>query len=208
MKTEDLIDVLARDIGTGPARPEHGLARWLPLALIASGGLFLITFGIRTDFGAPEMQGPTLLKMALGLLLAMTAGLGALALSRPTTALPRALTALALVLGFVVAVLALDPSWRDEPMAGVRSILRCLTLIPVVALLPLVALLFALREGAVMRPAAAGALAGLAAAGLAIVLYSLNCDEDGTLFISLWYPGAALITAAIGALAGRRLLVW
>jgi hypothetical protein len=101
-----------------------------------------------------------------------------------------------------------DLSWMAYPAPRWTSVMRCVTLIPIMALLPLAAFMHAMREGAVVRPAVAGALAGLASAGLAIIAYGLNCNEDSPLFVGLWYSLAAALTAVVGAVAARRALVW
>ena len=59
-----------------------------------------------------------------------------------------------------------------------------------------------------MRPRLAGAVAGLASAGLAASLYALYCPDDSPLFVATWYTLAAAITAGVGAIAGKRWLRW
>ena len=83
-----------------------------------------------------------------------------------------------------------------------------LTLIPLLALPPLAALIYALREGAPANPALSGALAGAASAGLSAMIYATNCTDDSPLFVASWYPIATLVVMGIGALAGRRFLAW
>ena len=73
---------------------------------------------------------------------------------------------------------------------------------------PLGAGLWALRRGASTRPARTGALLGLAVGALATVGYSLHCTEDSPMFYVTWYGLGMGISAALGALAGRRLLRW
>ena len=70
----------------------------------------------------------------------------------------------------------------------------------------LVAALLGLRHGAPTRPAVAGAIAGLLSAGLAATLYASHCTDDLPLFVATWYTIAAALVAAIGALAGPRVL--
>ena len=89
-----------------------------------------------------------------------------------------------------------------------KGIVTCLTLVPALAALPLIACLTILRRGATSEPMAAGALAGLASAGLAILAYGLFCNEDSPLFIATWYSLAALIVGLAGAALGRAMLRW
>jgi hypothetical protein len=63
-----------------------------------------------------------------------------------------------------------------------------------------------LRHGAPTRPAVTGAIAGLMSAGLAATLYASHCTDDSPLFVATWYSIATALVAAIGALAGPRLL--
>ncbi|MCL2429688.1 MAG: NrsF family protein, partial [Alphaproteobacteria bacterium] len=57
-------------------------------------------------------------------------------------------------------------------------------------------------------PGLAGAAAGLAASGAAVVLYASHCPDDSPLFVAVWYSSAIAIVAAAGFLAGARLLRW
>jgi hypothetical protein len=54
----------------------------------------------------------------------------------------------------------------------------------------------------------AGAVAGLAASGIAATFYASNCTDDSPLFVLLWYPLAIAIVTAVGYVAGGRLLRW
>jgi hypothetical protein len=82
----------------------------------------------------------------------------------------------------------------------------CMTAIPLISLPLLAGALIGLRRGAPTRPAIAGAIAGLASAGLAATLYASHCTDDSPLFVATWYTIATAMVAAIGALAGSKLL--
>jgi hypothetical protein len=82
----------------------------------------------------------------------------------------------------------------------------CMTAIPLLSLPLLAAALIGLRHGAPTRPAIAGAIAGLLSAGLAATLYASHCTDDSPLFVATWYTIATALVAAIGALAGSRVL--
>ena len=84
----------------------------------------------------------------------------------------------------------------------------CMTFIPLIGIGPLVAFLFALRHGAPTRPSLAGAVAGLAAGGLAATFYAAHCTDDSPLFVATWYPLAIAMLAAAGAGAGRIFVRW
>jgi hypothetical protein len=69
-------------------------------------------------------------------------------------------------------------------------------------------MIIALRRGAPARPALAGAVAGIAAAGIAATFYVTHCQNDSPLFLAAWYLLATAIVAGIGAIIGSRLLRW
>jgi hypothetical protein len=82
----------------------------------------------------------------------------------------------------------------------------CMTAIPLLSLPLLVAALIGLRRGAPTRPAIAGAIAGMLSAGLAATLYASHCTDDSPLFVATWYTVSTALVAAVGALAGSRVL--
>ncbi|MBV8473908.1 MAG: DUF1109 family protein [Hyphomicrobiales bacterium] len=212
MKTADLINALAAD----PVAPPIRLGRRVALALALGGAISLVVFmallGPRHDVMAAMRTMRFNLKFLDTLTFLAPSALLCVRLLRPD-ARPGALALLflapfALLLGGVVAELALVPSeeW------GVRMIghnaLHCLTLIPLMSIPPLAAAIAAMRAGAPQYPALSGALAGAASAGIAATIYATNCFDDSPLFVASWYPLATLIVAAVGALAGRRFLAW
>ncbi len=208
MRTDDFIGVLTRDLGSRPPPPGQVALRWLPGALAVMTAAFLAFFGLRSGLLTAEVMRPTAIKLAFGFLLAACAGWGALRLARPDAPPFRSIWPIAFAAGFIGIVLALDQSWHDAPSPRWTSPARCVVVIPLMGLLPLAALLHAMRQGAVTRPRIAGALAGAAAGGAAILAYALNCTEDSPLFIATWYVVAAALSAGIGAFAGPRLLKW
>jgi hypothetical protein len=208
MKTDDFIGLLVTDSAVAPRRPAAVIARLLPGAVLAMGALFLAAFGPRANLLTPEVMQPTTIKLGFGLLLALAGGFAALKLGRPEARPERYLLSLIAALAFLGFFLAVDQTWMTMPAPRWTSVLRCVTVIPLMALMPLAAFLFSLREGAVTRPRLAGAVAGLSSAGLAILAYALNCTEDSPLFVSLWYLLASLIAAGAGAWAGPRVLRW
>jgi hypothetical protein len=112
-----------------------------------------------------------------------------------------------LAVAVVVELLVLPESQWLPRLVGVNARL-CLTLIPLLAAGPLACLLAALRQGAPSRPGLAGAVAGLAASGIAASFYAAHCTDDSPLFVMTWYLIATLIVTMAGYLIGRRLLRW
>jgi hypothetical protein len=152
------------------------------------------------------------MKLVLGALLAAGAAVGAVRLARPGAAPGAAMAWLAAAGLFLALVVGTDLAGQGLAAWGERlfgkSVLACLTLIPTLGALPLLAGLAALRHGATTAPAAAGGLAGVAAGGLAILAYGLFCTEDSALFVATWYTLGAGIVGLIGAGLGRAVLRW
>lgn len=211
MRTEDLIDTLAADLG--PQRPlAAAVAPALALGVAATAAVFLALFGPRPDLVDAVESARFLAKPTVTLLLAGAAlGLAA-RLARPGAAasgwgLALLAAPLAAILFSAVELSVLPATAWSAAWLG-ENALVCLVAIPALAMPTLAGLIHALRRGAPLRPPIAGAVAGLAAAGLAGSLYATYCPDDSPLFVATWYTGAAAITAGIGALAGKRWLRW
>jgi hypothetical protein len=212
MKTSQLIDALAAD----PSPKDISLGARFYLALgvgaLVSVCLFMTMIGPRSNFIISLLSLRFDLKFVDTLVFTLPAALLCLRFLRPDA---RAnvvglafLAPIALLAAGVIGELTLVPSelWGTR-LVGSNSI-HCLTVIPLLSIAPLAALLFAMRAGAPSNPRIAGALAGAAAAGIAATLYAANCPDDSPLFVASWYPLATVIVAAVGALAGDRLLRW
>jgi hypothetical protein len=112
----------------------------------------------------------------------------------------------------MAAALALEmmavPSADWMPRLVGHNMPVCLSMIPLIGLGPLAVFIAALRYGAPTRPALAGALAGLAAGGLAATFYAAHCTDDSPLFVATWYTIAIAVLAGLGALGGRLFARW
>jgi hypothetical protein len=211
VRTDDLINALSQD---APVRWRFTRA----LALAAGGGalvaaaLFFTLMGPRPDFMEAIETVRFLFKFVVTLIVAATALGLAMRLAQPGVSAGRWRWALilapALLILGVIAELAVMPSqtW-GERLVGTH-VRFCLTLIPFLAIGPLALLLLALRQGAPTRPGLAGAVAGLAASGIAATFYAANCTDDSPLFVATWYPIAVGFVTLAGYLAGKRLLSW
>ncbi len=80
----------------------------------------------------------------------------------------------------------------------------CPILIAALAMPAFVAMLWAVRGMAPVRPRLAGAAVGLLAGATGTVAYCLHCPEMAPPFWSTWYLLGMLIPAALGILAGPR----
>ncbi len=211
MKTRDLIDLLAQD---APPRKdfEAVFATAVALAVIAAGAVFFAGIGFRPDIAQAAETVRFLFKFVVTVSLAVGATVAVLRLSRPGVAMGGWSVALAavpvLLGGAVVAELFAVPrdGWMTQ-LVG-QNMRFCLTLIPLMAIGPLACLIVALRRGAPARPGLAGALAGLAAGGIAATFYASNCTDDSPLFVAAWYPLAILAVTAVGFISGRLFLRW
>ncbi len=102
------------------------------------------------------------------------------ALSRPGSTLgPDRLwvTPALMLIAIIAELVVISPSEWTVRMVG-RNGRYCLTIIPLIGLLPLALLLTATRYGASTRPRLAGAIAGFAAGGIAAFFYAIHCVDD------------------------------
>jgi hypothetical protein len=210
MQTDQLIRTLAAD-NAHRARPVGFV---LALALLAAApvsvAMFLMGLGMRPDV-MTAMHNPFFdLKFAVTLALAIPAIAISLHLSRPEALLRGWAWLLLIPAGLLVAGISGEMMVPQRLPMMTRLVgnnwRTCLTAIPLMSLPLLAAALIGLRHGAPTRPAVAGAIAGLASAGLAATLYASHCTDDSPLFVATWYSIATALVAAIGALAGSRVL--
>ncbi len=211
MKTDELVDLLTKD--SPPPWPFRSiLAGALAGGIAIAAIVFFVAIGFRPDIYEALASSRFLFKFVVTVSLALTAIGSVLALGRPDGRFaPKGLmiaTAPALLaVAVVLELLAVPESQWLPRLIGVNSRL-CLTLIPLLAIGPLACLLAALRQGAPSSPGLAGAVAGLAASGIAATFYAAHCTDDSPLFVMTWYLIATLIVTLAGYLIGRTLLRW
>lgn len=211
MKTEQLVDLLARQAGPAPRHVvQTRLALAASLGLMASAAAAVVALGLNTalaDMGT-----------ALVVKLAYVAGLAAGALwladrvARPGARWQPAARATTLVL-LAMALLAMSrliTTPDDERLALLlgRSWTSCPWRVAALSVPALVAALWALRGLAPTQPRLAGFTAGLLAGALGALGYSLYCAEVSPLFVLVWYTLGMLVPAGVGALLGPGLLRW
>lgn len=212
MRTAELIAALAADPVPEPIRLNRRLVAALALGLIGTLALYALFLGPRPDFVASVRTVRFDLKFVDSFALALPSFLLMLRLARPD-AKPRALAfwllAPFLLLGvgvFAELIVVPQSEWLTR-LVGENSMF-CTRTIPILAAPLLAALIVAMRAGAPLHPGLTGAIAGAASAGFAALFYASHCPDDSPLFVATWYPLATLICAGVGALAGRRFLVW
>ncbi|MEF0940471.1 DUF1109 domain-containing protein [Rhizobium sp. BR 362] len=211
MKTDDLINLLAQD---APVRTRIGQALTLAVigGILISGAIFFAAIGFRPDISSAMETVRFLFKFVVTLALAISAGAVVFRIGRPGISLrPWGWTLFAAPLLLAAAAMA-EMMVMPTDSWGARMIGHnarfCLTFIPLLSIGPLACFLFALRQGAPENPGAAGAVAGLAASGIAATFYASNCTDDSPLFVLLWYPIAIAVVTAVGYAIGKRVLRW
>lgn len=211
MKTETLIDMLARNAGPAPrALAARRLSPAVTVGLLASGWTAVAWFGLIPGslFGthAPWT------KMAYAGALAVATGWWAVRLSRPAASATwprRSVIAVVLAMAAVglVSFLSEPADGRGAALLG-HSWLSCPPSVLALSLPALVAILWAIRGLAPTRPRVTGFAAGLLAGSLGAFGYALSCPEASAAFVTLWYSLGILLSGIVGAALGPRLLHW
>ena len=213
MKTDDLIKAIVAD--TGIVRPPISRTVLLAIGLgaMATALLFALIMGPRSDFAWSITHSPRFIfKFVLTLGLAIPAYVLVQRLARPEASPGRAVWILGLVPLMLAAAVGMElvalpaDHWLVS-MIGTNS-KACMSFIPLFSMAPLAGALLALRRGAPSNPTAAGAFAGLLAAGIGATLYASHCIDDSPLFIAVWYTIAVGLITGLGAFLGSRLLKW
>jgi hypothetical protein len=211
VNTDDFISVLAQD---STVRWPFGrtLAVATASGVAITGLAFFLGVGFRPDIAQALDTGRFLFKFLVTLALATMATGLIWRIARPGIPVGRwnwTLLAAPILLGgaVIVELLVMPESTWMSSLVGTNA-RHCLTLIPLLAIAPLICLLIALRQGAPARPGIAGAIAGLAASGIAASFYAASCTDDSPLFVATWYPIATVIVVLAGYLAGSRFLKW
>lgn len=209
METRDLIKAMAAD--AAPVGPGF-TARWVlavGLAMAVAVAVFAALLRPRADLAEVLFTPRFGFKLAVVVLLALTAVPVLRSVARPSGRVGVALAVVPVVLlaGVAVEWLALPEGTRWAAMIGQHN-RACLGLVTLIGLGPLAVFLGFLRQGAPTDLRRAGALAGLAAGGISASLYALHCTDDSVLFVAVWYLGAILGLAALGAILAPRFARW
>lgn len=211
MKTEQLINAMAADIA--PRRPYfHFFVLGAAAGIAVDALLFFTEVGPRLDLVPAAGTWRFLFKFAVTISLAAPAMMLAYRMASPAMWIRCRFRMLAAPFCVLAAAATLELHLVPRSLWMVRLVgsnsLNCVTLIPLLSVVPLISFLVLLREGAPRSGGAAGALAGLAASSIAATFYALNCFDDSPLFVITWYPLASAIVVMTGYLCGRRFLIW
>jgi hypothetical protein len=212
MKTDDLIRALSSDLTVERRSLERHFALAVVPGAVAALVLFAAILGPRPDVMAAMHEPRFIFKFVITLLLAFSSALLVWRLARPGAPARLQTVALALVpvvlgLGVIAELMSMPPATWEPRMVGVNG-LTCVLSIPLFALPILIAALYALRDGAPVRPGLTGIVAGLFAGAAGAAIYAAHCPDDSPLFVALWYSIAIAFVAAVGGIAGRVALRW
>lgn len=213
MSGDDFIEQLVGDLTPAPARSlVRRIAIGAAIGAALAAALMLAWLGANPDMPS-MMRSPTFwMKFGYGAALGLFGLLAAARLARPGGGWGR----LPLVaLGVVSAVVAIG-AWRlvtaPPPMRGAMMMgdtaLVCPWLIMALAVPVAAGLVWAMRGLAPVLLRRAGAAVGLAAGGIATMIYSVHCPENAMTFVAIWYTLGMALAALAGWLLGPRLLRW
>jgi len=215
MKTDQLIDMLSTNLE--PIKNGGQVGKAFAIALVIGGAasfcLMLATVGMRT--AASDGFHPAFLVLKLLFMLVLIAvGTALLAqLIRPGQDGRRLYKVVFLPVLFVGLIGVVTLAFQPSSAAWGRMILgtqwaTCVLCIPLFAIIPFAALIWALRKGAPTNLTRTGAIAGLVAGALGAVAYAFHCPDDSLPFIAIWYGAMVMLCAWIGARLGPWLLRW
>lgn len=211
MKTEQLVELLARQAGPAPHRAvERRIATAATFGSIASATAAIQALGLNANLA--DMGWALAAKVAYVVALMLCAARFVDRIARPATPWRKALESTVAVV-LAMALLAFTvwtqgaESERLDLLLG-KSWASCPWLVAALSLPALVAAIWALRGLAPTRPRWAGFAAGLFAGSLGALGYALHCPEQSPLFVLVWYTVGVLLSACLGALLGPLLLRW
>lgn len=211
MRTHHLINVLSQD-QVSPPNIRARVVAFAGVGLLFAGFMTYAVLGFRSDLLESLFAPVTAMKLILPVLVSIPALVACLALidpqkrRTPVVWMSAAVGGIAL-LWYVLAAMQTPSDLLWPTMRG-STIGRCLVSITVLSIIPLLAALWWLRDGASISPMRSGALAGLAISGVTAAFYSMSCNEDAPLFFLLWYSLAMILVASLGAVLGKRMLRW
>lgn len=212
MRTDALIDMLARGAGAAPrAAAARRLVPACAAGLALSMGLAALAIG---PLPAAAFAGPApWIKLGYTGALALAAAWWVARAARPAAPqAPARGAVLAVLLAMaVVAATAMvfytAPGDRMDALMG-QTWQVCPWNVLVLSLPALGLSFWAVRGLAPTRPRIAGFSAGLMAGALGAFGYALACPEASAAFVAVWYTTGVVLTGLLGAFLGGRWLRW
>jgi len=212
LKTDDLINLLVKDLNSFSIRPSTAiLAALLAGATLASIFLILIP-GCRPDFTVIFSIARFPITATLPLFFTTCAAAALTRLTRPAVLVGPwlwMLLAVSILLAAAGLVEVASISTRSLiPAFSGWQFLQTLGHLIILSIAPLLCLVAALLQAAPTRPGLAGALAGLTAGGIAVTLHMAFASDDGSLFSALAYSIAMTLVCLTGTVVGTVFLKW
>ena len=211
MKTDALIDMLARQAGPAPVFPVgRRLAVSAGLGLLASCILALVLKG-PLPAAVFQTTAPWIKLIYAALILAAASTLAA-RLSRPVSSTVRGRAAVAGVVSLMLiagaASLIATPQGERWAAVSGQTWWICPWMLLMLSSPALIAILWAMRSLAPTRLKQAGFAAGLVAGAVGAMGYSLACPETSIAFVAVWYSLGIALTAWVGLCLGPKALRW
>jgi hypothetical protein len=211
MKTDDLIDMLARNVEPAE-RPKWRMRMMLTLlgGLVIALALVITFMGMRPDIGTATWA--VLLKAAFSAAAAATILPLAMRLMRPGAPIGWRLAAVLIFAGVsllaaFIALMGMPSEARIHAWMG-GGFPWCIVLIPLLAAPAAALMVWLARSLAPTRLTLSGAAIGGLSGGLGAIAYAMYCPVDSVAFVTTWYVVAIAICAAHGAVIGSKLLRW
>lgn len=211
MKTEDLIDALARNVEPAPPprplrRAAYAVAPGLAVALL----ILAVLIGVRPDYASAMPA--LLMKAGASAVLAAACATWAAGALTPGRAIGGRLGIAAALIGLTagvgIAAGALSPPETRFAVWLGGGFPWCLVLIPLLAAPVAAGLVLLARRLAPVRLTMAGAGIGATSGAIGAMVYAMHCPVDEIAFVGTWYAVAIALCAGAGALVGARLLRW
>lgn len=212
MKTEELIDTLARNV-----EPVRRLRHpWLRATLWVGGTIAYLS-GVIAWMSPPGRAAAVFadprftIEQLAAVLIGLTAGAAALSTvvpGRGTRVLLAPIAAAVLWLAVVVIGCAQDVLRYGTTSLPLQTDWPCVLAILMGGLPPAVAMALMLRSGAPLEPRLTLALAGLSAAALANVAACVDRPHDTSVTVLLWHGTTLVLLCALAGWAGKAVLRW
>lgn len=214
--TDALIQSLSADLPkVVPGAVGRRVAMGLGLGAVASAILMLAWLGPRADLAQAVGTPMFWIKFGYASVTGLIAAVLLARLARPAVrhgALGvlsiASLAPFAVVALMAVVRMALAPGSAHRAMLLGHTAMLCPWRILAIGLPVLAGAVWAVRGLAPTRLGFAGLVAGAAAGGIGAAIYAVACDETSAAFLAIWYSLGMAVLAALGALAGSRLLRW
>jgi hypothetical protein len=213
MKTDDLITLLARQPDALPkVHPARDTALAVLAGLAAAFAMMALVLGPRPDLAeaaiAPlfwQKAGALALLVALAGVTAHRSGLPGRSLRSAERLRWAAPVWLAVA---TVATLMAAPAGERLGLFHSPTILVCLTMVPLLSVLPAAAMVWALRRAAPTDPARAARAVGWTAGAIGAFAYAFHCQADQPGYVLVWYGLALIATVALTQATALRWLRW